>query len=250
MSDILYLAPLFFLTALLYSTAGFGGGSTYLALLLLFQFPYTAVPKIALICNLIVVSGGLYHYVRERLLPVRRVLPFVVASIPCAFLGGRIPIAKELFLALAALSLGIAGVRLLFVGKGVKRADPPTGAVLWSAGLGAGGIFGFVGGLVGIGGGIFLAPLLYFLRWGEAREIAAMSSFFIFVNSFSGLLGQFQKSGFTYDIGLMLPLGGAVLLGGQIGTRLSIGHLSPKVLQRITALLVLWVAGGIVWKFL
>ncbi|MFH1017823.1 MAG: sulfite exporter TauE/SafE family protein, partial [Pseudomonadota bacterium] len=104
--------------------------------------------------------------------------------------------------------------------------------------------------LVGIGGGIFLAPLLYLLKWGTPRQIAAMASFFIFANSLSGLAGQFHKMNFSYDMSLMLPLCAAVLLGGQIGARLSVGRLSGAVLRRITALLVLWVAGGIIWRFL
>ncbi len=249
-AGIIYLAPLFFLTALLYSSVGFGGGSTYLALLLLFQFPYTAIPKVALFCNLIVVTGGLYHYIKGRYLSLGRVLPFVVASIPCAYLGGRLPIGKELFMILAAVSLAVAGLRLLFMGKTVESVAPAGPFTVWSVGLVTGGLFGFVGGLVGIGGGIFLAPLLYLLGWGTPRQIAAMASFFIFTNSLSGLVGQFHKMNFSYDLSLIVPLGVAVLLGGQVGSRLSIGRLSGPVLRRVTALLILWVAGGLAWKFL
>lgn len=248
--EIVFLIPLFFLTALVYSTAGFGGGSTYLALLLLFQFPYTVVPKVALVCNLVVVSGGLYHYGKEHYLSIGRILPFVVASIPCAYLGGRIPIGKELFSILAAVSLAAAGLRLLFVGRGVEATTYRSPLWVWSVGLTAGGVLGFLAGVVGIGGGIFLAPLLYFLRWGSSREIAAMASFFIFANSLSGLVGQSHKSGFAYDLGWMVPLGVAAFLGGQVGSRLSVGRLSSTVLQRTMALLVLWVAGEIFWKFL
>ncbi|MFH1018835.1 MAG: sulfite exporter TauE/SafE family protein, partial [Pseudomonadota bacterium] len=190
---IVYLIPLFFLTALVYSSVGFAGGSTYLALLLLFQFPYTAIPKVALVCNLIVGAGALYHYIRGRHLSFGRVIPFVAASVPCAYLGGSLPIGKELFMALAAVSLAAAGLRLLFIEKITEPVTPAGPFTVWSVGLGAGAVFGFLGGLVGIGGGIFLAPLLYLLKWGTPRQIAAMASFFIFANSLSGLAGQFHK---------------------------------------------------------
>jgi uncharacterized membrane protein YfcA len=247
---VFYLIPLFFLTALVYSTAGFGGGSTYLALLLLFGFPYGSVPKIALVCNLVVVIGALYHHVRGGHLPFKRVLPFVLTSIPFAYVGGRLPVGKGLFLALAGISLAAAGLRLLFAGKRIETTASRSPLVVWSTGTGAGAILGFVAGLTGIGGGIFLAPLLYFLRWGNPREIAAMASFFILTNSLSGLAGQLQKGNFAYDLGLMLPLGVAVLLGGQLGSRLSLGHLTGRVLRRVTAMLILWVAGTIFWRFL
>jgi uncharacterized protein len=242
------LAPLFFLTALVYSIAGFGGGSTYVALLLLFALPYTVVPKIALLCNLIVVSGGVVHYVKGGWLPFRRVWPFVVGSVPAAFLGGRYPIAKETFMILAAISLAMAGLALFLSGRGPTERKISTCTVRESfIGLFVGAILGFLGGVVGIGGGILLAPLLYLLRWGNARQIAAASSFFILVNSLSGLAGQFQKSAYVYDLGMIVPLVAAVLVGGQIGSRLSVGRLPLVVLQRTTALLVLFVAVRLFW---
>ncbi len=250
MESVAYLIPLFFVTAVVYASVGFGGGSTYLALLVLSGIPYGAIPKLALICNLIVVTGGLYHYLRQSLLPYRRVLPFILTSVPLAYLGGSIPLDKRLFLTLLAISLAIAGLRLLLTGYSVQSRNPRSDRTIWGLGLSVGALLGFVSGLVGIGGGIFLSPLLYFLRWGSAREIAAMSSMFIFVNSLSGLVGQFSKSGLPLDLSWILPLVLAVFVGGQIGSRLSAGHLRAMQLQRITAVLILFVSARIFWTFL
>ncbi|MFH1262998.1 MAG: sulfite exporter TauE/SafE family protein [Pseudomonadota bacterium] len=247
MTAVLALVPLFFLTALVYSAAGFGGGSTYVALLLLFSLPHTVAPKIALLCNLVVVSGGVIHYVKGGWLPFRRVLPFVVGSVPAAYFGGRYPIAKETFLILAAFSLAVAGLALFFSGRGMEERISKRFVREVPIGLVAGAILGFLGGVVGIGGGIFLAPLLYFLRWGNARQIAAASSFFILVNSLSGLAGQFQKSAYAYDLATIVPLAAAVFLGGQIGSRLSVGRLPLVAIQRTTACLILFVAGRLFW---
>src|SRR3990167_9768783 len=105
----------FFLTALVYSSVGFGGGSTYLALLALFNFPYLLMPQVSLICNLIVVSGGVYHHIKTKHFSLRPVFPFIITSIPFAYWGGSILISKRLFLFLLAFSLAMAGTRLLFI---------------------------------------------------------------------------------------------------------------------------------------
>ncbi|MBI4209060.1 MAG: sulfite exporter TauE/SafE family protein [Deltaproteobacteria bacterium] len=247
---MIYIAPLFFLTALVYATVGFGGGSTYLALLVLFNFPYESMPKVALLCNVIVVCGGLYHYIRAGDFSMRQVLPFVLSSVPMAYLGGKVPIEKKLFLVLLAVSLGIAGLRLLWIQKDFTSREKISWQTAWFVGLPVGGVLGFVSGLVGIGGGIFLSPLFYLLGWGQGRQIAASASFFILVNSLAGLLGQWSKAGVALDLPVLLPLSFAVLVGGQIGSRWSVGVLSLSALQRITALLILFVAGKILWGFL
>lgn len=243
----LLLPLLFFLTALTYALVGFGGGSTYLALLVLFGLPYTTLPKIALLCNLIVVSGGCYHFARAGHLPWRRVLPWLLLSIPMAYVGGRIPISQERFLLLLGLSLAVAGLRLFFIGR--EQAPRVRAATTeWALGLPIGAGLGLLSGLVGLGGGIFLAPLLYFLRWGSARHIAAAASLFIWVNSLAGFCGQVAKSGLSIDGHWLLPLGVCVLLGGQVGSRLGSRRLPALGLQRITALFILGVAGRILWN--
>src|SRR3989338_5378690 len=197
------IALLFFLTAFVYSSVGFGEGSTYLALLVLFGFSYLLIPKIALFCNLIVVSGGVYHYIKARQLSLRYVFPFLITSMPFAYLGGSLPIDKTTFLFLLALSLLVAGLRLFFFNKMEGEEKEISWKIALSIGLPFGAILGFFSGLVGIGGGIFLSPLLYFLRWGRAQTIAASASFFILVNSLFGLAGQWTK-GISFPEGKMI----------------------------------------------
>src|SRR3989338_646714 len=117
MNTFLLLIPLFFVTAWVYASAGFGGGSTYLALLFLFQMDYAMIPKVALLCNLVVVTGGLYHYIRTRNLSLSLVLPFCLSSVPFSYLGGSTLISKESFLGLLGFSLFIAGLRMFFSQK-------------------------------------------------------------------------------------------------------------------------------------
>jgi hypothetical protein len=250
MEHFICLIPLFFLTALLYSSVGFAGGSTYLALLALFAFPYAAMPKVALLCNLIVAAGGFYVFFREGFLSPKKVFPFVVTSIPAAYAGGSIPISKTAFLWMLSLSLLFAGLRLFFSEKAFAAQKEVSWAQTWKVGLPLGAMLGFFSGLVGIGGGIFLAPLLYFLGWAHAKEVATASSFFILVNSLSGLLGQISKSTWTLDGALVLPLAAAVFLGGQIGSRLGAGTFPKLLLQRGTAALILFISGRLLWGLL
>lgn len=247
METLPYLVPLFFLTALSYSTAGFGGGSTYLALLALFSFPYAAMPQTALFCNLIVVSGGCILFIRQGTLSWQRILPFVVTSIPFAYLGGRMPIGKKLFTLLLALSLLSAALRLLLSEETVTGDRIFDVKQTWKVGPPVGAALGFISGLVGIGGGIFLSPLLLIMKWADARQAAAAASFFILVNSLAGLFGQITKGGTHLAWQMMLPLLAAVFAGGQIGTRLGTMRLSKLSLQRITAVLILSVSVRLFW---
>lgn len=247
------LVPLFFLTAVLYASAGFGGGSTYLALLVLFGFSYAIIPQIALVCNLVVVTSGFVLFARSGHFSWRRGVPFVVLSIPAAYIGGTLPIAEDAFFLLLGVTLFVAGTQLLwssFVGGRAPKSEQSETEPATASGLFLGAGIGFLSGVVGIGGGIFLAPILYFLRWGTARQIAALASFFILVNSASGLAGQVAKSGLAaWSLELaLLPV--AVFFGGQVGSRLAITRFSPQQLQRITSVLILLVSLRILWGLL
>lgn len=251
METLAIIVPLFFLTALVYSMAGFGGGSTYIALLVLFSFPYASIPKIALLCNLIVVTGGFFLFYREGHFSPRKVLPFVVSSIPAAYWGGRFPIGKTIFSLLLGLALLIAAVRMLLSDESFIVRREVSWRRAWAIGIPAGALLGAFSGLVGIGGGIFLSPFIYFLGWGDAKGAASAASFFILVNSLAGLAGQFSKTGWSLpDIHLLIPLGLAVLIGGQIGSRLGSKKIPKLALQRITAGLILWVSVRLLWEVL
>ena len=236
---------------MLYAAVGFGGGSTYNALLVINGTDYRVLPAVALACNIIVVTGGVWRFSKVGLLPVRAMAPFLGASVPAALIGGRLPVSEVLFVGLLGAALLLSGIRLWMQNDPAKtdfeaRHTPPVLA------LGVGGAIGLLSGVVGIGGGIFLAPILYALRWDSPRKIAAACSLFILANSLSGLLGQVLKLSDTALLALALPywpLLPAVFIGGQIGSWLAAGKLNPKYLKRMTAVLILYVAVRLIYKW-
>ena len=247
---MLTLALFFFATAVLYASVGLGGGSTYNALLVLADTDYRILPSVALACNLIVVTGGVWQYRRSGDLSLKLALPFVALSIPMAWFGGSVPIQRETFIMLLGLSLLAAGLTMWFQPAESKAAPPGSGLVNWFVGLPVGGAIGFLSGMVGVGGGIFLAPCLHLLRLADPKRIAATASLFIMVNSIAGLVGQATKQGTTAHLVQLADyawLGVAVLIGGQIGSRLSTQALSGRVVKRLTAVLVICVAGRLLY---
>lgn len=237
------LAFLFFITALLYASVGFGGGSTYNALLVLSDVDHRVLPAVALTCNIAVVLGGTFRFWRSGHLRAGRLLPFLATSVPAAWAGGRLPVSETVFIGVLSTALLASGLHLLF-----DRGDPVTEKRSYQGRtlpLLIGLILGLVAGIAGIGGGIFLAPVLYHLRWGRPREIAAAASLFILVNSVSGLIGQMMKLAAAEETTALLgywPLLPAVIIGGQIGSHLASGSLPPVFIRRATAVLVLFVA--------
>ena len=246
--SILGLALLFAITAALYASVGFGGGSTYIALLALASLDYRALPVIALLCNIIVVTGGTIRFQSRGLIDWSRIWPILLLSVPAAWLGGRMVLERDSFMLLLGLSLTAAGI-LLIIEPFVKRAGVGaqkgqwTGHKLFAPAIGTG--IGFLSGMVGIGGGIFLPPILLLTRWSDSRRIAATASVFILVNSAAGLAGQIMKSGWSLGADALIAywtLFVAVLLGGQIGSLLASKALPEIWIRRLTALLILYVA--------
>lgn len=236
------LAAAFFATALLYAIAGFGGGSTYTALLVLAGTDYRLVPILSLACNIIVVSAGTWRFASAGHLDLRRAWPLFVTSVPAAWIGGRLVVERETFIALLAGSLLVAGLVLLWEPKW-KREISPAPSPRWTDPV-AGGSLGLLAGIVGIGGGIFLAPLLYLLRWDAPRRIAATCAAFILVNSIAGLAGQASKGlgaagAVLGNHALLFP---AVLAGGLVGAGLGARKIDPKWVRVVTSLLILYVA--------
>lgn len=243
------LIAAFLVTALLYASVGFGGGSTYSALLALAGFDYRLLPVLSLACNLVVVTGGSIRFARAGITLWRGALLLTALAGPAAFLGGLTPIGREAFLMLLGASLLLTGLGLLLPIRGGESAGPawlarfmPFAAVP----------IGYLAGLVGIGGGIFLAPLLHLTRWNSARAVAATASLFILVNSLFGLAGQLLKNGpdmLGAAVSAGLPLLLAVVVGGQIGGLLAVKFLPQKWIRWLTAALTIWVglrllAGG------
>ena len=243
------LAILFLVSATLYSSVGFGGGSTYLALLLIWGIPYFIFPIVALSCNIIVVSGNWFNYIRAGNLNLKLLLPYLIGSIPLSYIGGSLPIEKKLFEILLFLVLATAGTLLLFNFKSYDDKEENYKKIPSIIPVLIGGILGFVSGVVGIGGGIFLSPILFLLRAGRPKHIVTSASLFILINSISGIIGQLSKNTVLSEIQNYWYLLVAVLIGGQIGNFLNLKIFSTRALALVTAFLVLFVAFRMLIRF-
>lgn len=244
------IISLFFLIAILYSSVGFGGGSSYLAVLALTSLAFTQIRAIALLCNIVVVTGGTFIYIQNNLFNWKKIIPLVLLSVPMAFLGGYLKISQLFFFILLGITLLIAAL-LMWISKYISNKSKNLNLKESTLkNVSYGGSIGFISGMVGIGGGIFLAPLLHLTKWDTPKRIAATSSFFILVNSIAGLSGQFLNPKFSVEPTITIMLMFTVLIGGQIGSRLSAKLISPNILKKITAVLIAFVAFRILWKYL
>ena len=243
------LAILFLVTAILYSSVGFGGGSTYLALLLIRGTPYFVFPVIALSCNIIVVSGNCFNYIRAGNLNLKLLIPYLIGSIPLTYIGGSLPIEKRLFEILLFLVLATAGILLLFNFKSYDDREKSYRKIPILISIVIGGILGFISGAVGIGGGIFLSPILFLIRAGKPKHIVTTASLFILINSISGIIGQLTKNDVLTEIPNYWYLIVAVFIGGQIGNFLNLKIFPVRILALLTASLVLFVAIRMSFRF-
>ena len=242
------LAILFLAAAILYSSVGFGGGSTYLALLLIWGVPYFIFPVIALSCNIIVVSGNCFNYIRAGNLNLKLLIPYLIGSIPLAFIGGSLPIEKRLFEILLFLVLSAAGILLLLNFKSYDDKEENYRKIPILVSILIGGVLGFISGIVGIGGGIFLSPILFLIRAGRPKHIVTTASLFILINSVSGIIGQLTKNSVLTEIPNYWYLLVAVLIGGQIGNFLNLKVFPTRILALVTSCLVLFVAIRMAYK--
>ena len=232
------LLVFFLIIAFIYSSVGFGGASSYLAILGVYEFPVYEMKLISLICNIIVVTGGSILFVMHKQVNLKKIAPLVICSVPMAYLGGMVKIGVDTFFILLGCSLIVASLMMFIKTPAVNQPAPESNALLIKSGIMGGGI-GFLSGLVGIGGGIFLSPLLHLSKWDVPKKIAATASLFILVNSISGLVALAAKPN-PAPVNLMriLLLCGAVLVGGQLGSWVGIKKLNPLTIRRVTAVLV------------
>ena len=239
---MIILSILFLITAILYSSVGFGGGSTYLALLLIWDIPYYIFPILALICNVIVVSGNSFNYIRAGNHNIKLLIPFLIGSVPFAFLGGSLRIDKELFEIILFFVLSIAGLLLLINNKSYENQKFLLRKINYFISLLIGSFLGLISGVIGIGGGIFLSPILFLLRADKPKNIITTASLFILINSVSGIFGQLTKDNILGEIINYWPLLFAVLIGGLFGNFLNLKIFSNRSLAILTSLLVIFVA--------
>jgi uncharacterized membrane protein YfcA len=236
------LSIIFFFVAATYASVGFAGGTSYLALLTIYDVEYLLIPIIALTCNIIVASGNCFNYIRAGNLDLKFLTPYFLGSIPLAYIGGKFQITKDFFQILLFFCLTISSLLLLIQARQYKLTNQIIKKIPFFVAILIGAIIGLVSGIVGIGGGIILSPILFNLKAAQPNKIVMAASLFILINSISGFLGQIQKINDISQLQPYLYLPLAVLLGGQLGNFLNIKILKSHILALLTSLLVLFVA--------
>lgn len=228
------LFPLLLLVSFLYASVGHGGASGYLALMSLFAFSAATMRPTALVLNCIVSGIAFLQYYRSGHFRPKLFLPFAIASIPAAFVGGRIELDEDLYRKLLALVLMFSIFRLLSKLPATREALNPPNTILAML---FGGVIGLLSGMIGIGGGIILSPLLLLLHWATLRQTAAISALFIFVNSLSGLAGMGTHAiGWSPQMTAMIVTATAGGLAGSYGGAMKF---SDTGLRRILAAVLL-----------
>jgi uncharacterized membrane protein YfcA len=222
--------------AFLYSSVGHAGASGYIATMTLFGIATTVIRPTALVLNILVASIGTFQFWRAGHFSWKLFWPFALLSIPAAYVGGYLQPSASLLRVLIGVVLLFSAARLVF-----RRGDPPqTVPPSRPMAIGVGAGLGFLSGLTGTGGGIFLTPLLLFCQWAHIRQAAAVSALFIWVNSIAGLVGYFTKAHSIPSLGFVLAA--AAIVGGAAGSQLGSKHFAARVISLLLAT-VLFIAG-------
>lgn len=229
MEEIILYGLAFFVIAFLYASVGHGGASGYLALMAIFNFSAGVIKPTALILNLLVSCLAFISFYRAKHFNSSMLWPLVITSIPFAYLGSIVPISESLYKKLLAIVLLIAVARILFLSKASNHKPAPK----WYWLSIAGAFIGLVSGMIGMGGGILLSPLLLLMGWSTQQQTAALSAIFIFLNSAAGMVGQIQK-GFQLDQSIYVIIL-FVLIGGWLGAYIGAKKLKADQLKFILA---------------
>lgn len=237
-SAIIIISLLFVVIAFLYSSVGFGGGSSYLAILSLFVTDFNTIRTHALLCNIAVVLIGCIIAWSKGFLSFKKAIPYVIFSVPAAMLGATFKLSERTFFLLLGGVLVLSAIALFFqVVRPVQAVTSRKKILIRSVPIGTG--LGFLSGMVGIGGGIFLSPVLNLLNWEEAKNIAGIASFFILVNSVGGIAGLAISGSIATVMPFTLCVLAAVTVGGFAGAAISMKLFNALVIKRLTALLIL-----------
>lgn len=229
---------IFFFIALFYSSVGFGGGSSYLAILSLFIGDFYEIRSTALVLNICVVTIGTLIFIRKRVFDLRQFWPFLLLSIPMAYLGAQLRLTQQVFFLILGGALMMAGCFMILKFIRYKLQSHNLNLIKK---LSLGGSVGLLAGISGIGGGIYLSPILNLMEWKNARTIASLASVFILVNSTAGLVGLTVAGTFQVNVDLIIQLIVAVVLGGSIGSYLSNEKFDVRIIGVLTAILVTYV---------
>ena len=231
-----FMAGLFFIVAFIYSSVGLGGGSSYTALMAIFGMDTTAIPLISLSLNLFVTSVGSYNFIRNKHARIKLIFPFLISSIPMAYLGGVLKLPKDIFYWILLISLVLVALRIyVWQNTAIKLKIDQKMRIIISLIIGS--VLGLVAGIVGIGGGIYLVPLIIILGLGSEKEAAACGAVFIWLNSLSGLLSRLQFN--SIDLTSHIPLIAAVMVGGTLGSFMGSFKFSPKVMEKTLGAIIL-----------
>ena len=238
MIAIEYLPYIFFIIALFYSSVGFGGGSSYLAIMSLFFTNFYEIRSTALILNICVVTIGTIIFIKNKVFDFKGFWPFLISSIPLAYFGAQLRLSQQVFFLILGSALILSGLAMIlrYISTRLESQEFSLAKK-----LGLGGSVGFLAGVSGIGGGIFLSPTLNLLSWSNPRKVASLASVFILVNSISGLFGLTVAGTFEVDTDLIWKLILAVVIGGSIGSYLSNRKFNLRFLGALTAILVIYV---------
>jgi uncharacterized membrane protein YfcA len=235
-ATLFIIAALFFLVAAAYSSVGLGGGSSYVALLSIFGFGTAVIPLVSLALNLLVTTVASYHFIRQRHALPRLIVPFLLTSLPMAYLGGALQVPVAVFYWVLLLSLCLVAVRIYFWKDTAFKVRAGRAGRLAIALL-SGAVLGLAAGVVGIGGGIFLVPLIIVLGLGSEKQAAACGAIFVWLTSLAGLIARLHYH--TVDWLDYIPLYVAVILGAALGSFMGSSRLPAGAMEKILGAIVI-----------
>lgn len=233
--DNLFLPFIFFVIAFLYSSVGLGGGSSYTAIMAIWGISFRIIPIASLSLNLVVTFLGMINYWRNGFGKIKLILPLLFSSIPMAYFAGKLNLPELYFKIILLLTLSLIFARIYLI-KNLSLEFRLTKLQKWIFSICVGAILGFVAGTVGIGGGIYLVPLIIMLGLATEKEAAACGSVFIWMNSFSGLVSRMQHQSLNFSF--ILPMLIAVIFGGFVGSYLGASYFEADTIQKVLGVVV------------